>query len=458
MRIVLTVIHGPHRGRTFVFDEHDNFIVGRAKFARFQLSMKDGYISRVHFLVEVNPPRCRLTDMGSTNGTRVNRKKVREVDLRDGDRIGVGRGTVIRVSLEDADAPGGAEVGEQAPGLPTPLRARAVPAPPASLEVTRTYIPGEPCPSCGAPVHPATIPRDVAPGSVLSALCPACREESGRLAQPIAGYRLVRVLGEGGMGVVSLALRESDGARLALKTIRPAVAGTAAQVERFLREARILERLDHPHIVAFRAMDEAGGLLYFAMDFVPGADAASLRKSLGGPLEVDRAVGLVCQMLDGLSYAHARGFVHRDVKPSNLLVEIRDGRDFARLTDFGLARAYQATQMSGLTMQGDTGGTMAYMAPEQISHFREAKPPADQYAAAASLYRLLTDHHVYDLPRSHVQQILMILQDDPIPIRDRRPDLPGELAAVIHRGLARAPSDRYPDVAAFRAALEPFRR
>ncbi len=295
-----------------------------------------------------------------------------------------------------------------------------------------------------------------APVSPLSGLCPFCQSGAGELAQPIAGFRLVRELGRGGMGVVYLAVRESDGALLAVKTIKPAVAGSRVQIERFLREARILEQLDHPHIVAFRAIDESNGLLYFAMDFVRGTDAAHLQKSLGGPLPVARAVGLTCQMLDGLAYAHARGFVHRDLKPANLLVESRDGREVARLTDFGLARTYQCSQMSGLTMRGDIGGTMAYIAPEQITHFREAKPLADQYAAAASLYRLLSNQYVYDLPRPQAQQILKILQDDPVPILDRRPDLPPKLAAVVHRALAREPSDRFPDVSAFRDALLPF--
>lgn len=259
------------------------------------------------------------------------------------------------------------------------------------------------------------------------------------------------------MGVVYLALREADGALLAVKAVRPAVAGSGVQIERFLREARILEQLDHPHIVAFRATGESNGLLYFAMDIVRGTDASALRKTHGGPLSVARAVGLVCQMLEALAYAHARGFVHRDIKPANLLVEDRGGREVARLSDFGLARTYQASQMSGLTMRNDMGGTMAYMAPEQITHFREAKPPADQYSAAGTLYKLLTDRPVYDLPRQSSQQILMILQEDPVPILDRRPDLPPDLAAVIHRALAREPEARFPDVTAFRAALEPFR-
>src|SRR5436189_104546 len=137
--------------------------------------------------------------------------------------------------------------------------------------------------------------------------------------------------------------------------------------------------LRHPHIVGFRDMGEVGGQLYFAMEFVRGSDAHRLLKT-HTLLPIGRAVGLVCQLLEALEYAHAKGFVHRDIKPANLLVEEAGGREVPKLADFGLARVYQTSQLSGLTMMGDVGGTVAFMAPEQITHYREAKPPVDQYA------------------------------------------------------------------------------
>jgi serine/threonine-protein kinase len=266
------------------------------------------------------------------------------------------------------------------------------------------------------------------------------------------------------MGVVYLALRLADHAVVALKTIIPAAAGTREQVERFLREARVLRELNHPNIVAFREMGESFGQLYFAMDFVRGTDAARLLKENGGPLPVGRAVRLVCQLLDALAYAHARRFVHRDIKPANLLVisspapAAGKSDEVAKLADFGLARVYQASQLSGLTLKGSMGGTVAFMAPEQVTNFREARPPADQYAAGATLYNLLTKHFIYDLPRQLQQRIGMILQDEPVPIRRRRPELPVGLAEVIHRALAREPEARFTDVTAMRQALLPFAR
>jgi serine/threonine-protein kinase len=127
-----------------------------------------------------------------------------------------------------------------------------------------------------------------------------------------------------------------------------------------------------------------------------------------------------------------------------------------KLADFGLARTYQASQVSGLTMEGDVGGTARFMPPEQIVNFRSVKPSADQYAVASTLYHLLTNTYTYDCPGGVHIQLKMLLLTEPIPIRKRRPELPEKLSDVIHKALARQPDQRYPDVAAFRAALLPF--
>jgi len=134
----------------------------------------------------------------------------------------------------------------------------------------------------------------------------------------------------------------------------------------------------------------------------------------------------------------------------------RKGQLFLRVADFGLARTYQSSRMSGLTMMGDIGGTVAYMPPEQITNYREAKPSADQFSAAATLYQLLTDKLVYDLPPAIGDQLAMILQQDPVPIRSRRDDIPVELAEIIHRALSREPMARFGDAGEMRNALLPF--
>jgi serine/threonine-protein kinase len=163
------------------------------------------------------------------------------------------------------------------------------------------------------------------------------------------------------------------------------------------------------------------------------------------------------QLLSALSYAHARGFVHRDIKPANLLIAQEGDKKSVKLADFGLARIYQESRMSGLTVEGDVGGTVAFMAPEQVVSFRKTPPSADQYSAAATLYNLLTAQLPFDFEAGKGSAgLALILQNDPVPIRQRRPDLPEELAAIIHRALAKDPADRFPDVDAFKKALKPF--
>ncbi|MCI0456608.1 MAG: serine/threonine protein kinase, partial [Gemmataceae bacterium] len=287
-------------------------------------------------------------------------------------------------------------------------------------------------------------------------LCPACEYEARDLPQPVAGYRVLKKLGEGGMGVVYQAVSTADGGLVALKTITPAVTPRPATVERFLREARLLGQLQHPHIVAFRASGESDGRLYFAMEFVRGTDAARILKE-GGPLPVPRACRLACQLLAALEYAHDMGIVHRDIKPANLLVTgVGTAAEAIKLADFGLARTYQASQLSGLTVTGSLGGTLNFMPPEQINDFRNVRPAADQYSTAATLYNLLTRQFVHDPSPSPQLHILKILQEDVVPVMSRRKDLPKELAAVINRALEKEPEARFPGVQDMRKALLKF--
>jgi eukaryotic-like serine/threonine-protein kinase len=406
MRVTLTVTEGPNLGKAFAFDDHDTFLVGRSPQAHFHLPENDRYFSRLHFLIEVNPPLCRLLDLGSHNGTYVNGARVSSAELGDGDRITAGQ-TVVRVALEGT--------------LPPPAETFTL-SPPA---------PGNtPC---------------MGPGALTDTNLP--------VAFPgIPGYRIEAELGRGGMGVVYKAAAKAEAGSVALKIVLPKAQPRQNDLRRFLREADILRQLKHPHIVAFREVGEAAGQLFFAMDYVRGIDAARLLREQG-PLPIPRAVRLTCQLLDALAYAHAKGFVHRDIKPANLLVTEVEGQEMARLADFGLARAYQASQLSGLTMLGQTGGTVEFMAPEQITNFRAAKPPADQYAGAATLYNLLTGQFIMDFPREVRERLLLVLQAEPVPIQSRRSEVPPELAQVIHRALAREPEKRFPDAAAMRQAL-----
>lgn len=442
VRLTLTVTDGPQKGKVFVFDSHDVFIVGRSDRAHFQLM--DGYFSRVHFLVEVNPPHCRITDMGSLNGTIVNDKRIHTSALSDGDIIKAGY-TVLHVSLS-APAP--------AAEMTTPsdvFQLSTVDPPGGAKPIDPALQPQSP-PAPAAVSPPAPPPKPLPPAE--PSLPPAVVESGTGDLPAIPGYRLIRQLGQGGMGVVYLGARQTDGIQVAIKTIIPTVAVNRRQVDRFLREADILFQLQHPGIVAFRDKGEVNGSLFFAMDYIEGTDAASLIKS--NPLPMRTAVRMICKLLSALEYAHGKGFVHRDIKPANLLVGVEAGHKIVKLADFGLARVYQASQVSGLTMEGQVGGTVAFMPPEQILHFRDVKPAADQYSTAATLYTLLTGCCLFDFKKKAVPPLVQVLHEEPVPIRERLPQLSEALALVIHRALEKEPHARFDDVRAFRKALMPF--
>lgn len=450
MQVVLRVTAGPSKGRSFTFFGHDMFIVGRSKDAHFRLPPTDRYVSRVHFLVEINPPHCRLVDMKSRHGTRVNGQKVQHVDLKDGDKIQAGK-TLFRVEIRVATGDP-----EQTKPYPPPKPSTAqkpadVPiAKPARLSGPSPVTPLPQGEGKGVKVCPACSKKPVDHG-----VCPACADLGNDLAQPFADYRILRELGRGGMGIVYLAIRKADGVAVALKQIRPAVAGTRGQLERFLREAAILKTLHHPNIVAFTDMGrggDAGELIFFAMEYVTGVNGDQLLRQ-EKVLKIPCAVGIVCLLLTALDYAHAKGFVHRDIKPGNILIQ-QGNR--VKLADFGLARVYQESALSGLTLVGEVGGTMAYMAPEQIINYRQAKPAVDQYSSAATLYRLLTGAWIFDLPKRIEDQLPIVLEEIPRPIQQRRPDVPDDLAAIILKALAKNPSARFADVSALREALAPF--
>jgi serine/threonine-protein kinase len=405
MRVVLHATAGPNAGHAVPFDRHDTFVVGRSARANVRLPHKDPFLSRFHFLVEVNPPLCRVVDLGSRNGITVNDKKVERADLANGDVLKAGH-TVFRVAI-------------------TP-------------------------PEGGGPTR-ATRPSR-APGNTVSQ--PTAPQPDWQPA--VGGYRVVREVGRGGMGVVYEAVREADGSTVALKAVRPALAPTARQVDRFRREADILRQLGHPNVVRYLDSGAADGVLWFAMEFVPGTDAAT-RVRTAGPLTVPAAVRVVVHALKGLVAAHDKGFVHRDVKPNNVLLAQRpDGRFGVKLADFGLARVYAESQLSGLTMTGDVGGTPLFMPPEQILDFRNVGPAGDVYGMAATLYHLITGAYLFDPPFDPVRVMGLVLEADPVPLTTRRAGLPPELVAAVHVGLLKEPAKRWRTAAAFAKALSPF--
>lgn len=269
----------------------------------------------------------------------------------------------------------------------------------------------------------------------------------------IAGYWLEEQVGRGGMAVVFRARDEGLGRLVALKILAPRLAGDEEFRQRFISESRAAAAIDDPHIVPVFAAGEADGVLFIAMRYVAGGDAQSLL-SREGPLPPGRVVAVISAVACALDAAHGAGLLHRDVKPSNMLMDVLPGRpDHVYLSDFGLSKAVASE--SGLTTAGAVLGTVDYMSPEQADGKR-ADGRADQYALACSAFELLTG--VTPFRREEPVAVMHAHINEPPPrLTSLRPGLPPEADGVLRAALAKAPDDRYATCGQFaeelRAAL-----
>lgn len=265
-----------------------------------------------------------------------------------------------------------------------------------------------------------------------------------------AGYTIARLLGTGGMGEVYLARHPRLPRQDALKILPASLTGDAQYRLRFNREADIASGLWHPHIVGLHDRGEADGQLWIAMDYVDGTDAARLvRDHHPTGLPPGTAVEIITAIAEALDYAHARGLLHRDVKPANiLLTDPSAARRRILLADFGVAR--RVDDISGLTATNMAVGSMAYSAPEQLLG-QDLDGRADQYALAASAFHLLAGRS----PFHHSNAAVVIskhLSEPPPRLGDSRPDL-ARLNDVLVKGLAKDPNARYATCGEFAAAL-----
>jgi serine/threonine-protein kinase len=255
----------------------------------------------------------------------------------------------------------------------------------------------------------------------------------------IAGYKVESVLGRGGMGIVYVARQRSPERRVALKLIDPAMSGDATFRERFLREARAAAAIEHPHILPVYDAGEVDGVLYIAMRLVHGRDLATLLRD-EAPLAVELSAEIAAQVGSALDAAHARGLVHRDVKPANVLVTTGPDGEFCYLTDFGVS-AWTTEAAPTITATGQMVGTLSYVAPEQIDGSRSGSA-ADIYSLGCVLFECLTGRPPF-AGRNAAGTLYAHLNDRPPDVSSLRPQLPRSVDAVIARALEKDPAARY---------------
>jgi serine/threonine protein kinase len=278
--------------------------------------------------------------------------------------------------------------------------------------------------------------------------------------QHIGPYRVLSLLGRGGMGAVYKALHPKLGKVVALKVLATGKIRSEQAVGRFEREMMAVGKLDHPHLIRAFDAGEVDGTHFLAMEFVDGIDLAGLIRKQG-PLPINVACEIIIQAASALQAAHSHGMVHRDIKPANLMLARQEfGPPIVKVLDLGLALLSDndSSDDDALTSDGQVMGTIDYMAPEQASNSHAVDIRADIYSLGATLYALLTGASIFqDRPNLSLIQKLMALAAEPIPpIRDHRRDIDEGLAKVIHKMLATKPEDRYATPAAAAAALKPY--
>ncbi|MDA2892579.1 protein kinase [Mycolicibacterium sp. BiH015] len=268
--------------------------------------------------------------------------------------------------------------------------------------------------------------------------------------ETFAGYRVLRLLGSGGMGEVYLVQHPRLPRQEALKVLRSDLSSDDSFRERFVREADLAAGLRHSHIVGVHDRGEHQGRLWIAMDYIDGIDAAHLlEKKYPAGMPVDLVVRIAADVASALDYAHKRGLLHRDVKPANIIVADLDGEEpNVYLADFGIARPLDDT--SGITTTNMTVGTVAYAAPEQLMG-EQMDGRADQYALAATVYNLLSGAQLF--PHSNPAVVISRhLNTTPPNLCDCRPDCAG-LNDVLQIALAKTRENRFPSCSAFAQAL-----
>jgi serine/threonine-protein kinase len=258
------------------------------------------------------------------------------------------------------------------------------------------------------------------------------------LGASVAGYRIEAVAGRGGMGIVYRARQLALDRPVALKLIAPELALDESFRARFVRESRLTASLDHPNVIPVYEAGEDGERLFIAMRFVDGTDLGRLLAERGA-LDPALAASLVAQAASALDAAHARGLVHRDVKPANLLIAGGWPHSHVYLTDFGLARRDGST--TALTTTGNWMGTPDYAAPEQIDG-GELAPAADVYALGCVLFAALTGQPPFS-DRARMAKAAAHLHEPPPALRDVRPGVVAAFEPVVARALAKDPAERY---------------
>ncbi len=494
-RVILSVTEGPIKGSKYRFDERMVCILGRAENCTLRIpdQAADG-ISRHHCMLDLDPPLASIQDMGSRFGTKLNGEEIgpaaanandqlAQRRLRDGDVFHVGHLSFLveispgaKCQACDKDIAEADEAAALRPDGSFLCKACASPKPveagkPRPEAKTKRLLR---CSVCGGEA------QEGGPNEEL--LCPKCKASQDSLVtrmlsvadlekRPssllgIEGFNVVKQIGRGGMGAVYLARHLATGELMALKIMLPNVAVDEKAREEFLREAQNSINLKHPNIVEAKMAGYSGGALYIALEYCPDGTLKDLLGRTNQPFDLEQACSIAFQMLDALEYAHkaplrsvrlsdgaegsAVGLVHRDIKPENVFLKGSLPDLTAKIADFGLAKSFNTAGMSGCTMTGDFSGTLGFIPRQQFLNFKYVKPEVDVWAAAATLYWMLT----LRTPREFLKNPFASIQEtSPIPLLARLPGIDPKFAKLLDSALDDSSKLRFKSAGQFKNAL-----
>ena len=445
-KVTLTITAGNLKGKEFSFDTRTTCIIGRAKDCHPKIpdDEKHRTISRYHCLLDINPPDIRVRDFGSKNGTFVNGEKIGQREAHQTPE------EAAQIQFPEYDLQGGDEFTLS----DTSFRV-AVAIDPEIVKNLQQQ---------SSPIIPSNQANlwEMLQAFLLKAV--GGKNNIGVLGD----YVLLKELGKGGFSLVYLARHKLTNEEVALKVMLPKVAANQRAVNWFLREVDNTKCLKHPNVVGFKESGYADETFFFTMEYCEGGSVVDLMAKRGvSTLPIGEAVAIILQVLDGLTYTHnaeipnvrladgsfakGRGLIHRDLKPGNIFIANIDGKQVAKIGDYGLAKAFDQAGLSGQTMTGSQVGTPYFMPRQQVLDYKYAQPEVDVWAAAACLYVMITGYS----PRNFVglDPFRAVLDNDAVPIADRTSSIPQPLAAVIDRALIDNPEIYYKSAAEFKQAL-----
>ncbi len=418
MRVTLKVAQDKKTPECADIEEPNYYLIGRAPEAFFRI--ENPVVSNYHCYVHLQPPACRVRDLDSANGTFLNGRKVIEAQLVDGDMLSLG-GIEIRVGIE---------------------------------HTSQTHLPLT-CPHCQKDI-PFEERRGLEVRASAPVVCSACRGNFSKTIETFGPYFLLGVIGEvdhqeDGFVQVFKARHSKTGEVVALKLVPLTLVDNEKRLNALFREVSGWSRLVHPNIVRFHDSGFLNGIFFRAMELVDGVDLDKfLFEQLKRPMSPEEALAVSVPIADALAYTHQKNMVHRDIKLGNVLLSREGGRVIPKLTDFDLLKPFLDAGLNFVSARGEIKGSLAYMPPEQWIDSRHVHPSADVYSMGCLMYYLLTQKARYDFPSSIPPEFDEIgylrrcaLEEDPVPVRERNPDVSEGLDAVIACCLERDPEKRF---------------